>query len=328
MISGPNLLLAVFALCAMAVALGAWLLLRTGLAYRLALDQPNARSLHVRPTPRCGGLAMVPVIFFVLIAVESGHVAIWAGLLLVSVVSWVDDRRGLSAASRLGAHCAAVVLGVIALAPALAVPTLVVCALLWIWGVNLYNFMDGADLMAGSMAVVGFAAYALALAPVDADLAVVACAISGAGLGFLLFNIPPARMFLGDVGSIPLGYLAGALGFVGWTDGAWPGWFPLVVFSPFVADASITLVRRALRGERVWQAHREHFYQKLIQSGASHARASGAWAVAMVAAAGLALWLRTQPDLTQWLGIGAWFVILCLFAAIIERHWRRQQHGA
>src|SRR5207344_2645488 len=106
----------------------------------------------------------------------------------------------------------------------------------------------------------------------NVEIEVLAWSISAAAAGFLIFNFPPAKIFMGDVGSIPLGFLAGAIGVTGWQQGLWPLWFPLVVFAPFIVDATVTLARRVLRGEAVWQAHRSHYYQRIILTGWSHRR--------------------------------------------------------
>jgi UDP-N-acetylmuramyl pentapeptide phosphotransferase/UDP-N-acetylglucosamine-1-phosphate transferase len=149
-------------------------------------------------------------------------------------------------------------------------------------------------------------------------------ALAAAALGFLLFNFPPAKIFLGDVGSVPLGFLAGALGLQGWRDDLWPLWFPVVVFAPFIADASATLVRRALRGEKVWQAHREHYYQRLVRLGFGHrGTAYVAYALMLVCAA-LALYGRQQRPSVQWAMVGASVVVLAAAAGWIELRWRRQ----
>jgi UDP-N-acetylmuramyl pentapeptide phosphotransferase/UDP-N-acetylglucosamine-1-phosphate transferase len=167
---------------------------------------------------------------------------------------------------------------------------LVVLLLAIAWLTNLYNFMDGSDGLAGGMAVVGFGTYGLAAwLGGNLELELLAWSIAAAAAGFLIFNFPPAKIFMGDVGSIPLGFLAGALGVAGWLQGLWPLWFPLIVFAPFIVDASVTLLRRALRRERIWQAHREHYYQRLILSGWSH-RKTAIWEYAlMLACAALAL---------------------------------------
>ena len=164
------------------------------------------------------------------------------------------------------------------------------------WLTNLYNFMDGSDGLAAGMALFGFGAFALAaFAAGDMALAVFSASLAGAAAAFLLFNFAPARIFLGDVGSVPLGFLAGALGLAGWRDDAWPLWFPALVFAPFIFDASVTLLRRLVRGEPVWRAHREHYYQRLVRLGTGHrATALAAYAL-MLACAAAALYARAQP---------------------------------
>ena len=255
------------------------------------LDKPNERSLHSRATPRTGGLA-------ILAGAVAGTCFTWQqwwfpgmspallGLLLVAAVSFADDVRPLPAWLRFLVHFLAAILLVYAagfdpalrLLPGLewAAPAWllrVFCVLLSVWLVNLYNFMDGMDGFAGGMAVIGFGTLALLgyLAGSPA-YAVAALAVAAAAGGFLPFNFPPARIFMGDVGSGSLGFLAALFILLAERIRLFPLWLGLLVFSPFVADASWTLVRRALKGRIPWQAHREHFYQRLVQSGWSHRR--------------------------------------------------------
>ncbi len=310
--------------CALILAV----LLKTGLAWRLATDIPNDRSLHVRPTPRVGGWGIVPVGVgaILLLAPSLWFVAVAAAFL--AAVSQVDDRRGLPARIRFGAHLIAVV-GLVALFPA-PVPwwILVALSILMIWLVNLYNFMDGADGLAGGMALFGFAGYAVAALLSDRpspELALASAAVAGAALGFLLFNFHPARIFLGDAGSISLGFLAGALGYWGWLGGAWPIWFPALVFAPFITDASITLARRLLRGEKFWQPHREHYYQRMVRSGTGHARTAGAWYAVMATGIMLALIALDRPPAVQWCIVATWITALCLMAVAVDLRWRRFQ---
>ena len=184
------------------------------------------------------------------------------------------DLRALPIALRLSAHLLAAlfVMSAIAYVPAGASPGTWICwlaaTLAIVWMTNLYNFMDGADGLAGTMAVIGFGAYAIAAGLAGEDsLALVSLALASASAGFLPHNFPPARVFMGDAGSIPLGFLAATLGVQGYAAGAWPAAFPMLVFSPFIVDATLTLLRRLLRGERVWKAHRTHLYQRLVLAG-------------------------------------------------------------
>jgi len=181
---------------------------------------------------------------------------------------------------------------------------------------NLYNFMDGADGLAGLMAMIGFGAYAAGAAAAGAwALAATACTIASAAAGFLAFNWPPARVFLGDAGSIPLGFLAGVLGLHGVATGTWPLWFPALVFSPFIVDATFTLLRRALRRERVWTAHREHLYQRLVLCGWAPRELAGASAALMLGVAVSALLALRSGEMLRCGIIVAWTLLYLLLLA-------------
>jgi UDP-N-acetylmuramyl pentapeptide phosphotransferase/UDP-N-acetylglucosamine-1-phosphate transferase len=179
--------------------------------------------------------------------------------------------------------------------------------------------MDGANGLAGGMAVFGFAAYALAASlGGQYDLALWSACIAAAAVGFLAFNFDPARIFMGDVGSVPLGFLAAVIGLQGWWSGAWPAWFPLLVFSVFIVDATVTLLRRGLRGERVWLAHREHYYQRLIRSGWSHRRLALTAYLLMFAAAGSACLLLAAPRVVQTIVLAVWGAVYALLMRAID----------
>ncbi|HDR9011975.1 MraY family glycosyltransferase [Burkholderia vietnamiensis] len=300
-------------------------LLATGLAWRLATDVPNDRSLHILPTPRVGGWGIVPVCVVALLTLAPRLWLIAAAAAGLAALSQVDDRRGLPARVRFSAHLAAVA-GLIAAFPADAPWWLLMgVGFVMVWLTNLYNFMDGADGLAGGMALFGFGAYgaaALTGGHSSPDLAMAGGAVAGAALGFLLLNFHPARLFLGDAGSIPLGFLAGALGYWGWRTNVWPIWFPMLVFAPFVADASVTLLRRLLRGEKFWQAHREHYYQRMVRAGTGHRRTAIYWYLIMLGGIIVALWAKGRPELQQWLSFFAWYGVLACFGLIIDMRWR------
>lgn len=322
-----QVVLVVAGIAASACAAIVWVLLRTGLAWRLATDIPNDRSLHVRPTPRVGGWGVSPVAAIALFALAPSLKWIALGVLFLAGISQIDDRRGLPARVRFAAHVAAVA-GVVALYSA-ALPLWAVCAgaIALVWLVNLYNFMDGADGLAGGMAVFGFAGYAAAaLAQASgAELALSCAAVAGTAAGFLVFNFHPARVFLGDAGSIPLGFLAGALGWYGWRADFWPIWFPVMAFAPFIADASATLARRLLRGEKFWQAHRDHYYQRMVRSGLGHRRVALIWYAVMGGGIIIAVCALRLPVLQQWVVVVAWLATLAAMAVAIDARWRRFQ---
>jgi len=216
----------------------------------------------------------------------DGTTLLWMIVLacLLAAVSFLDDRRGLPVWGRFAAHVIAASLFVICgqmslvnLSLPLAGswelgPLSIVCSILFlVWMMNLYNFMDGMDGFAAGMTVIG----GLWLAVVGGAtnhwlLLVLPALLAGSSAGFLVRNFPPARIFMGDVGSVPIGFLFGALILWGSHDGVFELWVPLTIFSPFIVDATVTLFRRLLRGERVWEAHRSHYYQRLVLAGWSH----------------------------------------------------------
>jgi UDP-N-acetylmuramyl pentapeptide phosphotransferase/UDP-N-acetylglucosamine-1-phosphate transferase len=256
------------------------------------VDIPERRSSHVTPTPRGGGL---PIVVVVLAGAAALHAAGWialplvvrvllAGAGLVAVISLADDRWRLPAQVRFVAHLVGAVFlvaegGVIESLPVPGGHTLglgwaaVPFTLLWIVGfTNAFNFMDGIDGLAAGQAIVtavtmGWLGYLLGCEPLAALMLLVASAT----LGFLILNWPPAKVFMGDVGSAFLGFtLAGSA-----TLGAGAGEAPpllawLAVLSPFILDTAITLIRRMARRERWFEAHREHYYQRLIRRTWSH----------------------------------------------------------
>ena len=253
---------------------------------RAVLDRPNERSLHTIPTPRGGGIAVVSAILVAWWALTRlgllppPAAPILVGALILAAVSWADDLRGLPAVVRLAVQLVAIGLVLRAQLPAGPVfqgwlsPALdgIATAVVWLWFVNLFNFMDGIDGLAGSEAAaigVGLLLFAAIGVGQNPGLAVLAAAIVAAAGGFLVWNWAPGRIFLGDVGSVPLGYLLGFL----LLDQAARGRWKLALILPlyFLADGTITLLRRLARRERVWEGHRSHFYQRAVQRGFGHA---------------------------------------------------------
>lgn len=315
---------------AFAVAfIAAWLL--AGRLARFALDRPNERSLHERPVPRTGGLA---VLAGAAAALVFGVEPLWLPMALAAAlagISLLDDLQGMPAGLRLAAHLAAAGLTAWYVLSPMHPLELAVLVLAVVWLTNLYNFMDGSDGLAGGMSVFGFGAYcAAAWVAGDAALAALCAAIAAASGAFLAHNFHPARIFLGDVGSIPLGFLAGALGLVGWRNDLWPLWFPLLVFGPFVGDATVTLLRRALHGERVWRAHRDHYYQRMVRMGLGHRGTAWVAYAAMALCAGAALFGRGQSAAVQAAVFCAAAALLAAAAVWVDLRWARfrRQQGA
>lgn len=289
------------------------------------LDQPNARSLHERPVPRTGGIA---VLAGAAIATGFGGLQLWAPLVAafaLAAVSFLDDVYGMPTAARLAAHLAAAGVVLWYLLSPMPPASLVVLIVAVAWITNLYNFMDGSDGLAGGMATIGFGAFGIAaVLAEDTPLAAVCFCLAASAAAFLVHNLHPARIFLGDVGSIPLGFLAGALGIAGWRDDAWPLWFPLLVFGPFIGDATLTLVKRVLRRERVWQAHRDHYYQRLVRMGFGHRNTAYIAYAAMVFCAAAALLGREQAPLMQGIVFAGASLGLAIMAVWVDLRWRRR----
>ncbi len=290
----------------------------------LTLDRPKARSLHTVPTPRTGGVGIF-IAVVVSLALFTGVVlpSLLVLALCVFVIFLVEDVVGVPLKVRLVVQVTASVafLATVWPVPPLLLPVLVAAM---VWSINLYNFMDGSHGMAGGMTVIGFGCLALASAAAGhQDIATLAALVASAALGFLLWNFQPARIFLGDCGAITIGFLAVSLAILGWHRGIWPFWFPGLVFAPFIGDATLTLAKRALAGDQVWVAHRDHYYQRLIRMGWSHRK---------VALAGYALMTGTGASALATLGarpivvvyvLAVWSAILLAIVWAIDRRWTR-----
>ncbi len=289
----------------------------------LPLDRPNQRSLHSGIVPRAGGLALVPAVLVGWFLAPTYSWLAAGSVVVLASASYLDDRRGLPVVLRFSLHLAAAVVFAVGMGNEMSLLLLIATVLAITWSINLYNFMDGADGLAGGMALFGFSAYALlAWQQGAAEFAALNLCIAAAALGFLIFNFPPAKVFLGDAGSVPLGYLAAMFGILGISKGLWPWWFPLLVFSPFAVDATVTLARRVLRRERVWEAHREHFYQRLVRAGWSHRRTAIAEYVLMAATGASAVWAVSADASMQVGAIAAWVIIYGMLMHLVDSYWR------
>ena len=303
-------------------------ILLSGKAGKILQDVPNERSLHHAPIPRVGGVGIM-----------AGILTAWA-LMLMSLTWWVvvsllaliavsllDDKRGVPVRQRLLVHVIAAV--VLVFGSGMVSQNILLALLLLpcvVWMTNLYNFMDGSDGLAGGMTFFGFTLYGLAALMHGNDtMAMLNFSIGAAALGFLYYNFPPAKVFMGDAGSIPLGFLAAAMGLWGWQQGHWPGWFPFMVFSPFVADATVTLIKRTIRGVKITEAHREHYYQHLVQIGWGHRNV--AWfAYLLMFASGLsALWSMHHSTEWPWLLFLVWGGFYALLMPILDSRWKSFQ---
>lgn len=315
------------------------------------LAHPNERTLHSMPTPQTGGLAVIGgvVISLVLAAgvlaiaqpskpvlpkgVASGSIWIVASMLLIFVVSFIDDCVGLPVVLRLGVQAvsACIIIGGVGLTLSsipipgglnipLGLAAIPVSVLVLLWMANLYNFMDGMDGFAGGMTFFGFGFLAYfgwqARFPV---MLIIATFVAMGSLGFLTHNFPPARIFMGDAGSITLGFLAGTLMILGVRDGIFEIWVPVMIFSPFIVDATVTLIRRALRREKIWRPHREHYYQRLVLSGWSHRRTVLAEYGIMMLCGGLAVLYHHSTDNVRLIILVAWMGMFLLLGSLVAK---------
>lgn len=285
------------------IAIGcvAWLstgVLIRNLEQRRILDIPNERSSHSRPTPRGGGLALVAVLGIAwaisaniwTLSSPALDWPVFAGFAGLALLSWFDDLKGLGPPVRLAGHLAAVAVALPGLTTAGPIfqgilpdwADLILAGLIWAGYLNFFNFMDGIDGISGvETAAIGSGVCVLAaLGVTEGSIGFAGLALVAASAGFLVWNWAPARIFLGDVGSVPLGYLTGALLLGLAASGYWLA--ALLLPAYYLSDAGLTLLRRAARGEKIWQAHREHFYQRAHQNGRGHATISLGIAVANV----------------------------------------------
>jgi UDP-N-acetylmuramyl pentapeptide phosphotransferase/UDP-N-acetylglucosamine-1-phosphate transferase len=307
------------------------------------LDEPNARSLHTHPTPVSGGIAILMA--FTLSALLTCWYYVpkpdffWLCIsgLLIAIISLLDDCHHISALYRLLVHCIAAY--ILLWQGEFWITQLILPGFVWawptflqtsfsflfiVWMINLYNFMDGMDGFAGGMAVFGFGTLAILGGLGNHQLfMIINLIIASAAGGFLLFNFPPARVFMGDAGSSSLGFLAAALSLWGNREGIFPLWVAVLLFSPFIVDASATLLQRLSRGEKIWLAHKTHYYQRLVQLGWGHKR-TVLWEYVLMAACSLSAVLAPSlPAYAQWGLLVAWTVVYCVLMYLVN--WLEQK---
>lgn len=314
---------------------GAATLLLTAIFRRLALvhallDIPNQRSSHENPVPRGGGVAIVIAYLFALVLLRvtgqigvPAFVSLTVGGSVVASVGLLDDFREVGVATRIMVHVAAASWAVFWLG---GLPTITagvaevsigiagygVSVLLLVWLLNLYNFMDGIDGIAAAetLFVAGSAALLLS-ASGRADLALGLACLASAAVAFLYWNWPPARIFMGDVGSGFLGYTLGVLALVTASAGALSIWTWLILLGVFLADASVTLFTRFIRGEPWYMAHRSHAYQRASRRWGSHKKVT-------LAVLGLNLaWLLPLAALSEAMPQSAWWLTIVAFIPLV-----------
>lgn len=253
-------------------------LLITFLAARGVLDIPVARSSHTAPTPRGGGIAVIGTI--ILLGALSGSFPLGVLILIgaLALIGWIDDVRSISPLPRFSAQIIAVAAALysnpnLAIIPGIDMPMVLGAAIIgigWLWFINLYNFMDGIDGITGVETLsicIGIPLVSM-VAGVAIELILPSALIAAAIAGFLFVNWHPAKIFLGDVGSVPLGFVIAWMLLILAQQGEWASAIILPMY--YLADATITLLCRLMQKEKIWQAHKEHFYQRAHQGGLRH----------------------------------------------------------
>ncbi|MGE5153062.1 MAG: MraY family glycosyltransferase [Bdellovibrio bacteriovorus] len=338
----PSLVLVAGAF-ALSAAVTAWLARRP---HAGLLDHPNERSLHQSPVPRSGGVGVLVGLTLPLVVATAAQgleaAQVWLGLAaaLVAAVSLWDDFGHVSRRLRLIVHGAAALLLVTGgmvwdrldlpgldwgLPSALGLGLTILYA---VWMINLYNFMDGMDGFAGGMGLFGFGALAvLGWQGGEPVFGLVAACTAAACAGFLTSNFPPARIFLGDLGSSTLGLLAAGLSLWGQRRGLFPLWAAWLAFSPFIVDATWTLLRRLARGERIWEPHRSHNYQRLVLAGWGHRKTVLRGYLVMAAAAACAVAAPSLPVRDQWALLLGWAAIYALIGVRVRLVERQAMAG-
>jgi Fuc2NAc and GlcNAc transferase len=317
-----------------------WLLIlltRRYVTSRGILDIPSVRSSHSTPTPRGGGLGIVTV---TILGVLAGGAAGWipsavvialvGGGTAVAIVGWLDDTKGLSPAVRLATHLAAAVWALFWLgyfpsarlgstSPIAGVIAVVISLLALTWSISAYNFMDGIDALAGSEAVwVGAIGGLFAAITGNRDVAFIALLLSSASLGFLLWNLPPAKIFLGDIGSGFLGYSFAVLALFSERSGSLPAIAWLVLLGVFAFDSTVTLCRRLARREKWYVTHRESAYQRAALRFQRHGPVT-AIVIAVDVVLATLCWIGLTRPGTWGLVVTSALVILVILYVLVER---------
>ena len=317
---------------------GVWLFIKWSLSRGL-FDIPNERSSHSAPTPRGGGLviALVCLAAYASSSVYFGFQFSWgyfAGAVAVGLVSWLDDLFSLPFWSRLIVHILAALILIwdvgfwtrlhlpfVSIDYDLGVIVGGVLAVAWVvWLLNAYNFMDGIDGIAATQAIVSGVAWGIFARLFDLpSIFFVSGILASSSAGFLLHNWQPAKVFMGDVGSAFIGFTLAAIPLIAQREaGSGSTILPIVgvlFVWFFVFDTVFTLIRRALGKQRIWEAHREHIYQRLIIEGRSHSTVTMLYGLAAALSCGLVLLALVFSGIFEWLTFLS-LLVLTLLGAI------------
>ena len=302
------------------------------------LDVPNERSSHTSPTPRGAGLAVVVAFLLGLIALlvensisDEVFLTIAIPGLVVAIIGWLDDRGHLTSAKwRLVGHfaCASLAVWLVGGLPELPLANSTIdfglvgdiaAVIYLVWMLNLFNFMDGIDLITGVQTVTTSVGVAmLLLISTESDLWKIFAVLAASIVGFLFFNLPPAKIFLGDVGSGFIGFTTAVISIIVAKDEPLVAWAMVILLAVFVTDATVTLLRRLLSREHVYVAHRTHAYQHLSKKLNSHLPVSlGVGAINLFILFPIA-WLVVESEIIPIFGLLVTYVPLAIVAALLN----------
>lgn len=307
-------------------------------------DIPSERSSHVRPTPRGGGVGFVGLLFIsfssylIFFGTQSGleFFIFLVALLLISVLGWFDDRNNLSRRTRFGVQIIASLLILIFIQNLshIAIPTFgafslgilgFIVGIVWITGVtNIYNFMDGVDGLSSVQAISATAGWCIFFNMYQLqDLFVLNMFVAAGVIGFLLLNWSPARIFMGDVGSLFLGFLFGVMPLMAgaYSEQIESGealWFGAILLWPFLFDGAFTIIRRSLKGENIFEAHRSHLYQRLNIIGWSHKKISLLYALFSVFSLIIGLYYMSGSEIERVVVIALLFASSFFFSLFVS----------
>ena len=249
-------------------------------------DNPNERSSHRKPVPKGGGIIVIGITIIELVVIfnykDETYLPLIIATLVLAAISWIDDLRELPASLRLAAQFIAVTYVLLMMSPSEPyfhgiIPTwfeLVIIAFIWVWFINVFNFMDGIDgITAVETISIGSGLFLIILISGGrSEVGLSGLVLAASALGFIWWNWSPSQLFLGDVGSIPLGFIIGWLLLQILPTPLWP--ISIIIPLYYLSDATITLIIRCLNKERFWLPHRQHYYQLATNRGLSHAHVS------------------------------------------------------
>lgn len=248
------------------------------LSKKKILDIPTSRSNHKSATLRGGGIAIasticIAYILYYIYTRDTNLLYVFFGLLIISSVSFIDDLKNLSIKTRIIFQGLSIFILLLPVELANFLFYIIIFLFFFIF-INFYNFMDGIDGLDTSEAIhISFSVFILSfiIPNIPTEIKIISLTTCAACLGFIKFNWHPAKIFLGDVGSISLGFICAWMLFnLFYYQGSWAA--TLIIPMVFLADSGITLLKRIIAGKKIWQAHSEHFYQRAVRNGQSHAR--------------------------------------------------------